>query len=103
MVFIVGSGIFLGGTPAVYAAGYTMSASEMYREATDSGLSHEDAMNLSMAYGAISAPLEMWGASRGIEALAGRSLRKKILNEILESGAKRIYKRSSRKSNKGIL
>lgn len=98
--FIVGSGIFLGGTPAVYAAGYTMSASEMYREATDSGLSHEDAMNLSMAYGAISAPLEMWGASRGIEALAGRSLRKKILNEILESGAKGFTKEAAEKAIK---
>ena len=98
--FIVGSGIFLGGTPAVVAAGYTMSASEMYREATDSGLSHEDAMNLSMAYGAISAPLEMWGASRGIEALAGRSLRKKVLNEILESGAKGFTREAAEKAIK---
>ena len=98
--FIVGSGVFLGGTPAVVAAGYTMSASEMYREATNSGLSHEDAMNLSMAYGAISAPLEMWGASRGIEALAGKSLRKKVLNEILESGAKGFTKEAAEKAIK---
>jgi len=95
--FIVGSGIFLGGTPAVVAAGYTMSASEMYREATDSGLSHEDAMNLSMAYGAISAPLEMWGASRAIGAVEGKLLRKKILNEILESGAKGFTREAAEK------
>jgi|11BtaG_2_1085332.scaffolds.fasta_scaffold00860_2 hypothetical protein len=98
--FIVGSGIFLGGTPAVVAAGYTMSASEMYREATDSGLSHEDAMNLSMAYGAISAPLEMWGASRAIGAVEGKLLRKKILNEILESGAKGFTREAAEKAIK---
>lgn len=89
--FVVGSSV-LGGTPLAIAAGYTMSAGEMYEEAVNNGLSHDDAMNLSIAYGTISAPLEILGARKGIEALAGKNLRKKVIDEILKKGAKGFTK-----------
>ena len=56
-----------------------MSMGEMYEEATANGLDHEDAMNLSMAYGTISAPFEVWATRAGIDALAGKTLRKKVI------------------------
>lgn len=89
--FIVGSSA-LGGTPLAIAAGYTMSMGEMYEEAVANGLDHDDAMNLSMAYGAISAPFEVWATRAGIDALAGKTLRKKVINEVLEKGAKGFTK-----------
>lgn len=74
--FIVSS-TALGGAPAAISAGYTMSTGEMYREAMKSGLSHNDAMNLSVVYGAISAPLEMLPLKNAFKKVGERSVRKK--------------------------
>jgi hypothetical protein len=89
--FVTG-GFALGGTPLAMSAAYSMSMSEMYEEAIANGLEHKDAMNLSIAYGGISAPLEMIPLKGVFGRLGGKSVRKKILNEILEKGAKGFTK-----------
>jgi hypothetical protein len=85
VAFVVGSAS-LGGMPGAAAAGYTMSTSEMYGEAMESGLSHDDAMYLSMVYGTISAPLEMAGAGKLIKKATGITVRKKIIQAALKNG-----------------
>ena len=80
-IFIIGSAV-LGGVPATMLAGYSMSFSEMYSEARDNGLSHDDAMLLSRTYGAISAPLEMLGAGPVIKKVVGKKIRKEIIDKI---------------------
>ena len=85
-IFIIGSAV-LGGVPAAMSAGYSMSFSEMYSEAKDNGLSHDDAMLLSRTYGAISAPLEMLGAGPVIKKVVGKKIRKEIIDKVLKEGA----------------
>ena len=84
--FVVGSAA-LGGAPAALAAGYTMSMSEMYEEATQNGLSHDDAMYLSKIYGGVSAPLEMLGAGGLIKKATGNALRNQIIKTVIKEGA----------------
>jgi len=88
----VAGGFALGGTPLAMSAAYSMSMSEMYEEAIANGLEHNDAMNLSIAYGGISAPLEMIPLKGVFGRLGGKSIRRKVLNEILEKGAKGFTK-----------
>jgi hypothetical protein len=88
----VAGGYALGGTPLAMSAAYSMSMSEMYEEAIANGLEHNDAMNLSIAYGGISAPLEMIPLKGVFGRLGGKSIRRKVLNEILEKGAKGFTK-----------
>jgi hypothetical protein len=85
--FVAGS-FALGGAPIAATAAYSMSMGEMYEEAINNGLDHKDAMNLSIAYGGISAPLEMLPLKGAFNKLAGKSIRKKIINEIIDKGAK---------------
>jgi hypothetical protein len=85
--FIAGS-YALGGTPLGFSAAYSMSMGEMYDEAIQNDLSHEDAMNLAVAYGAISAPLEMLPLKNVLGRLGGKAIRKKLIDEIIEKGAK---------------
>jgi len=85
--FIAGS-YALGGTPLGLSAGYSMSMGEMYDEAIQNGLAHEDAMNLAVVYGAISAPLEMLPLKNVLGRLGGKAIRKKLIDEVIEKGAK---------------
>ena len=87
----------LGGTPAAMLAGYNMSFMEMYRDAKDSGLEHQDAMNISEAYGLVSAPLEMLPISGALERAGIKGIRKKIISEIAEKGAKNFTKEFAEK------
>ena len=106
IAFVVGSAV-LGGAPASLAAGYTMSMSEMYEEATQNGLSHDDAMYLSKIYGGVSAPLEMLGAGGLIKKATGVSLRKQIIKSIIKEGAegftKEIADQAIKRSFKPLL
>lgn len=89
--FVVASSA-LGGAPAALSAGYTMSSGEMYREAKNSGLSHNDAMNLSVVYGAISAPLEMIPLKGAFAKIAQTNVRKEIIKQIIKQGGKNFTK-----------
>lgn len=89
--FVVGSAV-LGGAPAALAAGYTMSMSEMYEEATQNGISHDDAMYLSKIYGGVSAPLEMLGAGGLIKKATGNALRNQIIKTVIKEGAEGFTK-----------
>jgi uncharacterized protein YggL (DUF469 family) len=106
IAFVVGSAV-LGGAPASLAAGYTMSMSEMYEEATQNGLSHDDAMYLSKIYGGVSAPLEMLGAGGLIKKATGISLRKQIIKSVIKEGAegftKEIADQAIKRSFKPLL
>lgn len=85
--FIAGS-YALGGTPLGLSAAYSMSMGEMYDEAIQNGLAHEDAMNLAVVYGGISAPLEMLPLKNVLGRLGGKAIRKKLIDEVIEKGAK---------------
>jgi len=97
--FVVAS-TALGGTPAALSAGYTMSTGEMYREAINSGLSHNDAMNLSVVYGAISAPLERLPFRNAFKKVGERTVRKKIIQEIIKKGGKNFTKEFAKETVK---
>ena len=86
------TGIPLGGSMASVGAGYSMSSMEMYKDATESGLDHHDAMKLADNYAMISAPLEMIPVSSGLSKAATKAglktARKKAIDNILKKGAK---------------
>ena len=70
--------------------GYAMSADEMYQDAIKAGLSEKDAVRLSGAYGAVSAPLEYLGVKRGIKALAGKTMRERFLDSMVGKNIKEM-------------
>jgi hypothetical protein len=86
----------LGGAVASLEAGRSMSKMEMYEDAINSGVNHYDAMVLANQYANISAPLEMLpiasNIGKGISKAGLKTARKKIIDEILEKGAKNFTK-----------
>ncbi len=96
---VLGQGALILGTAATGAGvagslimGHAMSSDEMYKDALRSGVGKEDAKEIAMVYGSVSAPLELLPLRRGVSAITGKALRSAVINELKNKGIKELGK-----------